>query len=166
MSSPWDSEWSPSTRPWRQSLGPCSHKCLQNWFHFPFPFASSSFCPAATSPAYHPSTCALVYQQWWAPYWPTSTPTTPTPRSHPTMFLPRTDLLLQTLEWVQRKSCVSWNKKKKPVWSAAAEGFRGFIRKMFTTDLYCKYQNWSFFFNIYFDFTNEIQKSTYWFFLV
>lgn len=60
--------------------------------------------PTDTLPACRLSTCAQECQRWWAPCWPTSTPTTPTPPSPPTMCPPRTDLLHRTSAWV---SCLN-----------------------------------------------------------
>lgn len=120
----WDTEWSPSTRPWRQSLINKYHSIfyVESYTQIKFylkrlfgflgsSFSSTSvfgwwtlkyyfchFLPTATLPAYHLSTCVPESLLWWAPCLPTSTLTTPTPPSPPTMFLLRIDLLHQTLE--------------------------------------------------------------------
>lgn len=65
----------------------------------------------------HLNTCVLVCQLWWAPYWPTSTLTTPTPHSPPTTSPPQTASLPPTLGCVYLRPlnfyppffCIIWS---------------------------------------------------------
>lgn len=94
-------EWSPSIRPWRRFwIGHLIFDMYKTFGLSPSLFTRLSLSVAVTLPACHPSTCAPVCLQWWAPYWLTSMPTTLTPPRQPTTSLPPTALLPRTLGWV------------------------------------------------------------------